>query len=315
MGIALPSGVQERAMPGGERAPVREAGAFWARTNGVDRIYFAYFLGMSLFVLLLRERVPAWPVFLGVHAICLAVVAGLARARDHQPWRFLHDWYPLLMFIVCFEEIARLALVLRGRWQDSYLLDLEAWQFAVPPTVWLQQFASRWTTEILEVGYFSYFLLLMIVGGVLSRWKDQRPFRRLMTASVLSYMLCYAVFLTFPTEGPAHTLRALHTVPLEGGPFHFLVNLIQKHGGVHGNAFPSSHVSAAFVALFYAWRYAPRLGAVLTPLVVLLCIGAVYDRYHYVADIWGGIAVAVIAEVMVRGVLKRERWRRLIEDV
>ncbi|MGH9600985.1 MAG: phosphatase PAP2 family protein, partial [Terriglobales bacterium] len=74
-----------------------------------------------------------------------------------------------------------------------------------------------------------------------------------------------------------------------------------------------SHVAAAFVALFYAWRYVPRLGAALTPLVVLLCIGAVYDRYHYAADIIGGIAVAGLAEVILRRMIKRERWRRLVE--
>jgi membrane-associated phospholipid phosphatase len=300
-------------MPRAAAAPVSEVSGFWAKANGVDRIYFAYFLGLGLLLILLRDRAPAWPLFLAVHAVCLAAVTGLVYGRNRQPWRFLHEWYPLLMFIVCFEEIAQLSLLLRGQWQDVYLLDLEARLFAVPPTVWLQQFASRWTTEILEVGYFSYFLLLMIVAGVLSRWKDQRPFRDVMTASVLSYMLCYVVFLTFPTEGPAHTLRALHTVPLEGGPFHFLVNLIQKHGGVHGNAFPSSHVAAAFVALIYAWRYVPRLGVALMPLVALLCIGAVYDRYHYAADIVGGIAVAVLAEGMVRWMVRWPGWRRLIE--
>ncbi len=300
-------------MLGAGAIPGREAAGFWAKANGVDRIYFAYFVGLGLLILLLRERVPAWPVFLLVHAVCLAAVTGLVAARGRQPWRFLHDWYPLLMFIVCFEETARLSLVFVDHWQDRYLLDLEAQWFAVPPTVRLQALASRWTTEVLELGYFSYFLMLMIVGGVLSRWKDRRPFRQVMTASVLSYMLCYAVFLSFPTEGPAHTLRTLHTVPLEGGPFHFLVNLIQKHGGVHGNAFPSSHVGAAFVALIYAWRYVPRLGAALTPLVGLLCIGAVYDRYHYVSDILGGIAVAVVAEGMVRWMVRRERWRRLVE--
>ncbi|MGH9508921.1 MAG: phosphatase PAP2 family protein [Terriglobales bacterium] len=292
---------------------VGEAAGFWAKANGVDRIYFAYFACLGLLILLLRDRVPAWPAFLAVHALCMAVITGLVHARERQPWKLLHDWYPLVMFIVCFEEIARLSFLLVDHWQDAYLLDLEARLFEVPPTAWLQQFASRWTTEVLEVGYFSYFLLLMIVGGVLSRRNDQRPFRQVMTASVLSYMLCYVVFLAFPTEGPAHTLRGLHTVPLEGGPFHFLVNLIQKHGGVHGNAFPSSHVSAAFVALFYAWRHVPRLGAALTPLVVLLCIGAVYDRYHYVSDIVGGIVVAVIAEVIVRWMLKRPAWSRLIE--
>ncbi len=293
--------------------PARDVAGFWANANGVDRLYFAYFVGLGALIFLLRERAPAWPAFLAVHAVCLAIIAGLVYARARQPWRFLHDWYPLLMFIVCFEEIARLSFLLVDRWQDACLLDLESRVFAVPPTAWLQQFASPWVTEILEVGYFSYFLLLMIVGGVLSRWKDQRPFRQVMFVSVVSYMLCYVVFLLFPTEGPAHTLRALHTVPLEGGPFHFLVNLIQKHGGVHGNAFPSSHVAAAFVALIYAWRYAPRLGAALTPLVVLLCVGAVYDRYHYVSDIVGGIVVAALAKTMVRWMLRREQWKKLVE--
>ncbi|MGH9650935.1 MAG: phosphatase PAP2 family protein, partial [Terriglobales bacterium] len=221
-------------MPRAAAATVSDTAGFWAKANGVDRIYFAYFVGLGLLIFLLRDRAPAWPTFLIVHAVCLAVITWLVHARDRQPWRFLHDWYPLVMFIVCFEETARLSFLLVDHWQDPYLLSLEARLFAVPPTVWLQQFASRWTTEILEVGYFSYFVLLMIMGGVLARREDQRPFRQVMTASVLSYMLCYVVFLAFPTEGPAHTLRALHTVPLEGGPFHFLVNLIQKHGGVHG---------------------------------------------------------------------------------
>ncbi|MCI0353918.1 MAG: phosphatase PAP2 family protein [Acidobacteria bacterium] len=311
MGIVLESGAEGRSLSRAGAAPA--VAGFWAKANAVDGIYYAYFLSLGLLIFLLRDRVPAWPWFLAVHAVCLAAVTGLVRARDRQPWRFLHGWYPLLMFIVCFEETARLSFLFVDHWQDAYLLSLEARLFAVPPTVWLQQFASRWTTEILEVGYFSYFVLLMIVGGVLSRGKDQRPFRQVMTASVLSYMLCYVVFLAFPTEGPAHTLRALHTAPLEGGPFHFLVNLIQKHGGVHGNAFPSSHVAAAVVALIYAWRYVPRLGAALTPLVILLCVGAVYDRYHYVLDIVGGIVIAVPAEVLVRWMLKRERWRRLVE--
>jgi membrane-associated phospholipid phosphatase len=45
------------------------------------------------------------------------------------------------------------------------------------------------------------------------------------------------------------------------------------------------------VPLVFAWRYARPLGALLTPLVVLLCVGAVYDRYHYVSDVSAGIAL------------------------
>lgn len=289
--------------------------SWWQRTNFVDRLYFAWFGGLGLVILLLHHRIPAWPSFLAVHAVCLLVIAALvAGAPRSRIWHFLHHWYPLLIFIVCFEEVARLSFLFVDSWQDQYLLDLEARFFAAPPTVWLGQFATPWLTEVLEIGYFSYFLLLMMVGGVLYHRGDMPAFRRTMSTSVVSYMLCYLVFLTFPTEGPAHTLRHLHTVPLEGGPFHFLVNLIQKHGGVHGNAFPSSHVAAAVVALIYAWRYAPRLGMALTPLVVLLCIGAVYDRYHYVSDIAGGIVIALLAEAIVAWLVRRPRWARLVQS-
>lgn len=289
--------------------------SFCRRANFVDRLYFGYFIGLGLAIVVLRHRVPAWPEYLAVHVLCLFFIALLMfTAARSRLARFLHDWYPLLIFIVCFEEVARLSFLVRDGWQDAWFLGLEARLFSIPPTVWLSRFASTLFTELVELGYFSYFLLTMIVGGVLYRRAAKAPFHRLMATTVVSYFLCYAVFLTLPTEGPRHTLAALHTVPLPGGPFHWLVLLIQRHAGVHGNAFPSSHVSAAVVALIYAWRYARRLGAALTPLVILLCIGAVYDRYHYASDIAGGMAVALLAEVMVLGLSRSPSLARLIES-
>jgi len=53
------------------------------------------------------------------------------------------------------------------------------------------------------------------------------------------------------------------------------------------------------VTLAFAWRYAPRLGIWLTPLVALLCIGAVYDGYHYASDVIAGALVAILVAAMV----------------
>lgn len=282
--------------PAASRTAALPLGVFFP-LNLVDWLYAGYFFGLGILIFALRQRVPAWPAYLALHAACLAglLLLGAAAARRNRVWNFLHDWYPLVAFIVCFEEVARLSFLLVDGWQDAWLLALEARLFPVPPTVWLQRFASPGFTELMEVGYFSYFALLMIVGGVLYRRADRRPFREIMSASVLSYFFCYAVFLLFPTEGPAHTLAAQHTVALHGGPFHWAVLEIQRLGGVHGNAFPSSHVAAGVVALIFAWRYAPRLGAALTPPVVLLCAGAVYDRYHYFSDVVAGVAVGGLA--------------------
>ncbi len=275
--------------------------SFRQRLNLVDRLYYSYFLGLGLLILVFHTRLPNWKLYIGLHALILLIITGLARGeRRAKAIGFLHDWYPLAIFIFCFEEISRLSLMIVPHWQDAHLLSLEARTFSTPPTVWFGTIASPWLTEIMEIGYFSYFVLLMIVGGVLYGRSDRRPFRQVMTASVVGYLLCYMVFILFPTEGPAQTLRALHTTPIPGGgPFHWAVLLIQRHAGVHGCAFPSSHVAAGLVALIYAWKYAPRLGAALTSLVILLCLGAVYDRYHYASDVIAGLAVGAIAAGLV----------------
>ncbi len=236
--------------------------------------------------------IHGWQDLLLMHALALLFIGLLTAAAPYfRVAAFLHDWYPLAAFIVCFEEIAQLSLVFVPQWQDIHLLRFEAWLFPIAPTAWLARWSSPVTTEILEIGYFSYFVLLMIVGGVLYGRADRRPFERVMTASVISYFACYGVYLAFPTEGPAHTLSAV--VSRAGGPFHWLVLLIQKNAGVHGNAFPSSHVAAGVVALVFAFRWARRLGWWLAPLVALLCIGAVYDGYHYASDVVAGIAVGL----------------------
>ena len=268
--------------------------------NFVDRLFLFWFAGLGVLILIFRSRQENWPAFLLVHLMCVAAIAVLATAsKRSRVARFLHDWYPLALFIITFEETARLSFLVVDGWRDHYLLAIEACVFPAPPTVLLNRIASPWLTELMDVGYFSYFLLLMIVGAAVYRRPAKREFRQVMTASVLAYLSCYVFFLLFPTEGPAHTLAQLHAVPLHGGPFHWAVLLIQSHAGVHGNAFPSSHVAAGMVALIFAWKYVPRLGAALTALVILLCLGAVNDRYHYVSDVIAGLGVGALSSALV----------------
>ena len=266
-----------------------------------------YFGGLGILILLLRHRVSGWPDFLVLHLVFIALVIALVLSARRFPTAYA--WYPVAMPLFTFTEVAQLNFLFVDRWRDPYVLAFEARLFPEPPTVWLSRFASPLVTEILEFGYFSYFFMLIGVAGMLYRRVDKAPFFGVMAASVLSYMLCYVVFVTFPTEGPAHTLRHLHTVPLPGGPIHGLVKFVQR-AGVHGNAFPSAHVAGAVVPLVFAFRYAPRLAAWLTPLVVLMCIGAVYDRYHYASDVLAGIPVGAAAAGFVMFAQARPRWAR-----
>ena len=269
--------------------------------NLTDRLYLVLLAVLSLGLALRTNRVANWGSWLIADLALLLLITVLANQTDCGPrWRFLHDWYPVAMFIALFEEVAQLSFILRNGWQDHYLLAVENRVFPVPPTVWLGHFTSPILSEVFNAGYFSYFVLLIIVGGTFHARGNRCGFRQVMDASVIAYMICYGFFLAFPTEGPAYTL-AEHAVALRGeGPFWWMVVLIQKYAGVHGNAFPSSHVAAGVVAVIFAWQYTPKLAAALTPLVLLLCAGAVYDGYHYVADVVGGVAVAVVAVWIVK---------------
>ncbi len=204
------------------------------------------------------------------------------------------------MPLIMFPEAALLHDLFVDEWRDGLILAFEAALFREPPTLWLSGFSWLALSELLQLGYLSYFLFLPVVAAILYARPDKTAFFALMAASLLGYVMCYVVFLVFPTEGPAYTLRHLHTQPLPQGPLYGLVTFIQQ-AGTHGNAFPSAHVAGAVVPVIFAWRYVPALVPWLLPLLLLLCVGAVYDRYHYVSDVLGGLVIGVAAAWALRG--------------
>ncbi len=276
----------------------------WHKLNLTDRLYGALYLIVGVAVCLVPSRVPNWNRLVLLHTLVIGFIAIVAENRDrNRAWRFAHDWYPIFVFIFIFEEIARLSLVFIPTWQDAHILRFEAAIFAQPPTIWLNQWQSVLLIELLEFGYFTFYWILPAVGGVLyaDTWnadtaqsRDSRlPYRMWMDATAAGYMACYALFLLFPTEGPAHTLPIAHSQ--DGGPFRWLVLLIQHNGGVHGNAFPSGHIMASTVALLAALRWSPKFGKWLIVPVLLMAIGAVYDNYHYLSDVVAGTFIGIIA--------------------
>jgi len=274
------------------------------RSTFTDRLVIFYWVAFGILIYASRANLPGWPQFLVVHFFGItAVVVLLFAGIVWHPAKVLRDWYPLLIFVVGFEEVALLSHLVVPAWQDGYILALEAAVFPVPPTAWFAGIASPLLTELMQIGYFSFYLVSFVVGVPL--YAKLRPaFHWMMATLMLTYLFCFAIYIGFPTEGPRHTLAHLHAQPLTGGVFHWLVNLMQR-AGVHGNAFPSAHVAAGTVCLLYAWRFLPQLGRWLAPFVALMCIGAVYDRYHYVTDVAGGIAVALLAWGLMRQVEKR----------
>ncbi len=268
--------------------------------NLTDRIYLAGHVALTLLVCARLQHVAHAPWYVAWNALVIAVILLLARKRDDGPlWQFAHDWLPALLFITVFEEVSFLSLSLRGEWQNPLLVAWESALFVLPPGEWLRRYSAPWFTELLDFGYFSFYLFYPVVAGVL--WaRRRRPqfaesFRCLTDSLSVGYVACYATYLLFPTRSPSHnSAHATAATTSAGGPFHTLVQSIQGHAGVHGNAFPSAHIMLAFVVLVFAFRYLPRLAPWLLICALLMCVGAVYDGYHYALDVLAGALLGIV---------------------
>jgi membrane-associated phospholipid phosphatase len=147
----------------------------------------------------------------------------------------------------------------------------------------------------MNFAYFAYFLLIPAAGVVLMRKARMYQVKKLLFSCMLGYYMCFIIFHLFPIAGPVHAFGHLPRVERQGGPFTFLVEKLQDVGGIHGGAFPSSHVAAATVVLIFLWLHERKAVWVFGPLVISLYISTVFLGYHYASDVFGGIIVGVFA--------------------
>lgn len=271
--------------------------------NLTDRIYVAVHLTLTLLVCVRHDRVEHWFGYVVWNLCSITAIMVLARKQgDSRAWGFAHDWLPAFLFITVFEEVSFLSLVLRAGWQNEHLIAFESRLFPVPPMEWMHLHAKDWLVEFLEFGYFAFYPLYPVVGGMFWGWNDRPPFagafRRLTDTLSVGYVICYTTYLLFPTRSPANLAGVQQIGSAHAGLFQHLVRGIQNNAGVHGNAFPSAHIMLAFVVLMFAYRYLPRVAPWLLFPILLMCVGAVYDGYHYASDVVVGAIVGMVVAVV-----------------
>lgn len=263
--------------------------------NLTDRLTLGYLLFVTLLLLWSPNPIEKRGKLLAAQLGFALMVAALVYFRQRQTpvLHFLSYWYPLGLSGFFFEEIHSLVHIIHRGWFDARLIQLDYAMFGAHPTVWIEQHISYGLTELMNFAYFTYWPLIPIIALLL--WlRNQKQFAEFVFALCLSYSFCYLIFIFFPIEGPYHTLRQLQTVSeMPGGIFTHAVALVEKHGRIHGGAFPSAHVAGSVIALLAAFRFSRKIGWLVLPFVIGVCAATVYGRYHYAVDIWGGIAVAL----------------------
>jgi membrane-associated phospholipid phosphatase len=220
-------------------------------------------------------------------------------------WHFWRHWYPHLFFLFCFEELGWLVHLVQSGWQDAKLIAFDHWLTGVHPTVWLEQFATPARNDFMQFVYLTYFTYLLVVGGVLYYRRDWRGYWAVMTYSAVGYAIGYVIAIFFPIESPWFSMAGAWHGELSGGAATTAINFIEHYGRVRGAAFPSEHVAGAVAATWGAWRHRRWLFWVMVPLVVCMCASTIWGRYHYVADVLGGLVTGTLGYVIGRWLLKK----------
>jgi membrane-associated phospholipid phosphatase len=262
----------------------------------IDRATLAY-LGVALAFTLVQGPRPfpsgrALPAGLLLAAVIPALLAPRAR-RAGPLGRFLGEFYPLPLTLALYTHVGLLNAA-RGVSHDALVQRLELAVFGHQPSLeWIRAFPQPAWSWLMHAAYLSYYAIL--VAAPLGLWlAGRRPAARAaLLWTMLSFYLCYTIFLAFPVAGPRYLFapaeNAATAVPIAA----FTRRLLEQ-GSAWGTAFPSSHVAAALVAAGCALRGLRPLGLALVPMALLMSLATVYAQFHYAVDAGAGALVAAL---------------------
>jgi membrane-associated phospholipid phosphatase len=238
--------------------------------------------------------------------------------RVAAPLCMLGWWYPDTY------ELNRFALNL-----DHVFAGMEQSVFGCQPALlFSQEFTSPVLSELLCLGYVSYFPMI----GALSFWYFLKRYDRLAYATFVilaSFFLFYVIFIFLPVAGPQFYYAAVDTdliaqgvfpnmghyfldhqgmvdIPgVEGGLFHDLVQLAHDAGERPTAAFPSSHVGISVVLLWLAWEARAKwLFTILAVLTLLMFFATFYIQAHYAIDAIAGLFTGTLLYFLMKYIYK-----------
>ena len=262
--------------------------------TAIDFIFVAYLLGVILIMLLLGWGHEYFNQVIITHITFTAVILVFAYYTgpgSSSVIKFIRAWYPILLLIYLYSESGLINNVLINAPLDPIYIALDKFIFRCEPAMILPvKFNNRFLIEFFHFSYFTYYLYLPVIGGILY-FKDKPFFDEFLFAISLTLLSCYLLFIFFPATGPVPLRRGLYD-----GFFTSLMDLIY-YLDTPGGAFPSSHVAVAVVCMVMLRRNQRVLGLILIPFVASLIIATIYCRYHYAVDAVAGI---IYGALMIR---------------
>ncbi len=187
-----------------------------------------------------------------------------------------------------------------------------------PSLLFSQKVSYGWFSELMCLGYVSYFPL-MLITYLYYFFKRYQEFQMTAFAMLASFFAYYVVFVLLPVTGPQFYYLAVGTEKIAAGIFpnlgdwflthsermaapgwtdgfwYHMLDLTHDAGERPTAAFPSSHVGVTTVVMLLALRTRSK-GLIFTvlPFYILMCLSTVYIYAHYAIDAIAGLLTGAL---------------------
>lgn len=187
-----------------------------------------------------------------------------------------------------------------------------------PALLFSQQITDIVSSELMYLGYVSYYPLIGIVA-LYYFFRRYSEFNRTVFVILTSFFIYYIIFIFLPVTGPQYYYLAAGMDNINNGIFPNVHEYFYTHmealpmgGNSDGliyqayldshtagerptGAFPSSHVGICTVLMLLAWRSRSKgLTLFILPFFVLMSLATVYIRAHYVIDTIAGLVSGIL---------------------
>ena len=174
---------------------------------------------------------------------------------------------------------------------DGIISQLELDIFNVQPSiVFSEVFYWSWFSELMNFGYFSYYLLIFGTP-ILFYYKKNEYFNRMLFVLLTSFYMYYILFIIIPVIGPQFYFQGDLAVFTPQGVFGHLIKFIQETGEVPTGAFPSSHVGISILLGYYIFKYFRQYFLATSIIITILIFSTVYIKAHYILDVLAAFIV------------------------
>lgn len=231
-------------------------------------------------------------------AVAAIVIVAMARWTGsflpEQYQSIMRDWLTVPLFLIPYWQTGQFFLGPNVRIQKQ-LLVFDRWL--------LRGIATKTGTErtpvgfLLELAYlFCYPLVPLGLAAIYAVGLRSKVSSFWLVVLVSTY-ICYAItpFVpAFPPRALAGDEAPTAEPPKNANKGRIFNRWILKHGSIHAISFPSAHVASALAVAFVLLRFAPKIGLIFLVVSILISIGAVIGRYHYVLDVLLGAVTAIL---------------------